>query len=69
MDTLQGKTALVTGASSGIGYAVAEALLARGASVYGLCRQIGRIPEVHILEAPPHVEVGDIVLRSTDQKV
>ncbi|NIP94594.1 MAG: SDR family NAD(P)-dependent oxidoreductase, partial [Akkermansiaceae bacterium] len=24
---------------------------------------------LHILEAPPHVEIGDIVLRSTDQKV
>ena len=24
---------------------------------------------MHILEAPPHVEVGDITLRSVDQKV
>lgn len=45
MSTLAGKTALVTGASSGIGYAVAEALLERGATVFGLCRKIGRIPE------------------------
>lgn len=42
---LAGKTALVTGASSGIGYAIAEALSASGARVFGLCRRIGKIPE------------------------
>jgi NADP-dependent 3-hydroxy acid dehydrogenase YdfG len=45
MDTLTGKTALVTGASSGIGHAISQALLDRGARVFGLCRKIGRIPE------------------------
>ncbi len=45
MSSLAGKIALVTGASSGIGHAIAEALLDRGATVFGLCRQIGRIPE------------------------
>lgn len=45
MSTLTGKIALVTGASSGIGYAIAQALLDRGATVFGLCRKIGKIPE------------------------
>lgn len=47
-DTLAGKTALVTGASSGIGYAIAEALADKGARVFGLCRRIGKIPETAI---------------------
>ncbi|MEE2733968.1 MAG: SDR family NAD(P)-dependent oxidoreductase [Verrucomicrobiota bacterium] len=45
MSTLNGKVAVVTGASSGIGHSIAEALLDRGARVFGLCRKIGRIPE------------------------
>lgn len=45
MRTLHGKTALVTGASSGIGHAIASSLAERGASVFGLCRRIGKIPE------------------------
>jgi NADP-dependent 3-hydroxy acid dehydrogenase YdfG len=38
------RTALVTGASSGIGKAIAEALLKDGISVTGLCRSIDRLP-------------------------
>lgn len=42
---LSGKTILITGASSGIGYATAERLLAKGARVIGLCRNISKLPE------------------------
>ena len=38
------RTALVTGASSGIGKAIAEALLKEGMSVIGLCRSIDKLP-------------------------
>jgi len=38
------KTALVTGASSGIGKAIAQALLKEGLSVIGLCRSIEQLP-------------------------
>ena len=44
MSDLAGKTVLVTGASSGIGHAIADRLLAEGASVFGLCRTIGKLP-------------------------
>lgn len=39
------KTALVTGASSGIGKAIAEALLKEGMNVIGLCRSVDQLPE------------------------
>lgn len=38
------KTALVTGASSGIGKAIAEALLQEGMTVIGLCRSVDCLP-------------------------
>jgi len=43
--TLKGKKVLITGASSGIGKALAEALLAEGAQVIGLCRSVENVPE------------------------
>ncbi len=45
MSSLSGKSALVTGASSGIGHAVASALRDAGANVFAMCRSIGKIPE------------------------
>ena len=41
--TLQGKTAIVTGASSGIGAAIARALRAEGARVAGGARRVDRV--------------------------
>ncbi len=38
------KTALITGASSGIGKAIAAALLKEGMAVTGLCRSVGNLP-------------------------
>lgn len=38
------KSALVTGASSGIGRAIAEALVGEGFEVTGLCRSVGHLP-------------------------
>jgi NAD(P)-dependent dehydrogenase (short-subunit alcohol dehydrogenase family) len=46
MTDLQGKTALVTGASSGLGAAVAKLFAARGASVFGVARDAERMAEV-----------------------
>ena len=40
---LEGKTAIVTGASSGIGEAIARALLAEGVRVAGGARRVGRL--------------------------
>jgi NAD(P)-dependent dehydrogenase (short-subunit alcohol dehydrogenase family) len=40
--SMQGKTALVTGANSGIGFATARGLAALGATVHLLCRDEGR---------------------------
>lgn len=41
MSTSSGKTAIVTGASSGIGRATAEALVRSGYTVFGTSRKIG----------------------------
>jgi len=43
---LQGKTALVTGASIGIGRAIAEAVVAQGGRVGLVARSVGRLEEV-----------------------
>ena len=43
--SLSNKTALVTGASSGIGRAVSTQLIEAGAKVIGLCRDTSKLPE------------------------
>ena len=43
--SLTNKTALVTGASSGIGRAVSNQLLDSGVKVLGLCRDTSKLPE------------------------
>ncbi len=43
---LQGKVAVVTGASSGLGLAFARALAERGAEVYGLARSTDKLDEI-----------------------
>jgi len=52
MSRLEGATILVTGASSGIGHALVESLLDRGAAVLGVTRRPGALPaEVAVIEA------------------
>src|SRR5947209_5753078 len=45
MSTLQGKVALVTGASSGLGAETARLLSRQGAMVFGIGRDTGRLAE------------------------
>ena len=46
MTQLSGKVALVTGASSGLGAAVARLFAERGATVFGIARDTGRMASV-----------------------
>ncbi|MEM8688571.1 MAG: SDR family NAD(P)-dependent oxidoreductase [Pseudomonadota bacterium] len=46
MGILKGKTAVVTGASRGIGYAVSKALAAEGAHVIAIARTVGGLEEL-----------------------
>lgn len=43
---LDGKTAVVTGASSGIGYAFSKALIKKGSTVYGLARRTEKLNRI-----------------------
>ncbi|MFD0662697.1 SDR family NAD(P)-dependent oxidoreductase [Thermocatellispora tengchongensis] len=46
MTGIEGKVALVTGASSGLGEHIARVLAGRGATVIGAARRAGRIPRL-----------------------
>ena len=46
MGILEGKTAVVTGASRGIGYAVSKALAAEGAHIIAVARTVGGLEEL-----------------------
>ena len=46
MTDLEGKLALVTGASRGLGYSVAKSLAARGAHVVAVARTSGALEEL-----------------------
>lgn len=65
-DPFRGRAALVTGASSGIGRAYAEALSARGVSVCLVGRSAGRLQEVaDTLPGPTVVVAGDVAQPAT----
>lgn len=51
MASIQGKTALVTGASSGIGRSTVEKLLAAGATVYAAARRVERMQDLEQMGA------------------
>jgi len=62
------KTVIVTGASSGIGFAIAQAYLARGYNVVGNARTLDRLESAAAkLGSPPNflLVAGDIALPST----
>ncbi len=58
MGTLEGRTALVTGASRGIGLAIAQALVARGARVVVTGREPDALAEAVTALGGPEVAVG-----------
>lgn len=51
MGSVKGKTALVTGASSGIGKATVEKLISAGATVYAAARRVEKMTELEKIDA------------------
>ena len=64
---LDGKVALVTGASSGIGEATAEALAAEGAAVVIAARRTDRLEKLHARLTERGARVHSVALDVTDQ--
>ncbi len=63
---LSGKTAVVTGASSGIGRAIAEALAEAGANLVLVGRDVGRLDETVAAIRERGVEADSVVVELTD---
>ncbi|KUI47015.1 oxidoreductase [Mycobacterium sp. GA-1199] len=63
MTQLSGKVALVTGASAGLGAAVAQLFAERGATVFGIARDAERMAEV--LEAVPRGRFASVDVTSS----
>lgn len=72
MAALAGKTAIVTGASSGIGASTARALAREGARVAGGARRVDRLEtDVRLTNVagliPLHVNIDEIVVEALAQ--
>ena len=58
--TLRGRTAVVTGASSGLGARFATVLAAAGATVFAAARRVGRLAEVAVADPRIHPVACDV---------
>jgi Tropinone reductase 1 len=66
---LSGKTALVTGATAGIGLAIAEELLQLGATVIGVARDEDRLATWEAAHPGTHGIVADVTIREDRTRI